>query len=428
MIDDPVAYSSSISAQPNSCDVQSTTSSPSLDRCTPASAAAKQNSAAKSRSDTASMEFGAGPSNPSSAATASGSIGSDEPASAPEPSGEIAARLSQSRSRATSRANACTCASNWCASRTGCACCVCVSPGAGVGGSAARWCWAWSMSAVCSSISRATTCLAWSRRYRRRSVATWSLRDRPARSLPPREPMRSSSPRSSAVCTSSSATVGRKAPLWQSRSRPSSALSSLASSPLSSSPALCSTRACAFDASRSYRASRQSNWTLTDSRASVSAGPDSNRPPHSRTGPVASAPTASSYVVRSACTHKLPSLELVLAHDLHTSGGSLAVAVRGDLAWQAPELDEALRELLVKEVAGVVSGQAVVVERERAPAAGNDGLPSLELDPDLAGHVLRRLDHESLKGLPERGEPQAVVGEFGPALTGRALESRQVAL
>src|SRR5262249_34035202 len=105
MIDDPVAYASSISAQPNSCDVQSTTSSPSLDRCTPASAAAKQNSAAKSLSATASIELAAGAANPSSAATAPGSSGRDEPARAPEPSGLTAARLSQSRSRAASLAS-----------------------------------------------------------------------------------------------------------------------------------------------------------------------------------------------------------------------------------------------------------------------------------------------------------------------------------
>ena len=55
MIDDPVAQASSSRAQPNSVDVQSTTSSPSRERCTPSSAAAKQNSAAKSRSLTASM-------------------------------------------------------------------------------------------------------------------------------------------------------------------------------------------------------------------------------------------------------------------------------------------------------------------------------------------------------------------------------------
>src|SRR5690242_12403524 len=113
MIEDPVAYASSISTQPNSCEDQSTTSSPSRDRCTPVSAAAKQNSAAKSRSATASMEFGAASSKPSSAASTCGSTASDDPASAPDPSGLTAARLSQSRNLPTSRANACTCASNW---------------------------------------------------------------------------------------------------------------------------------------------------------------------------------------------------------------------------------------------------------------------------------------------------------------------------
>ena len=49
---------------------------------------------------------------------------------------------------------------------------------------------------------------AWSRRYIRKSVATWSFRDRPARSLPPRSgPRRSRRPRSRAVWTSSSAMV-----------------------------------------------------------------------------------------------------------------------------------------------------------------------------------------------------------------------------
>ena len=73
MIDDPVAQASSSRAQPNSVDVQSTTSSPSRERCTPSRAAAKQNSAAKSRSLTASIELSAARSKPSSAATASGS-------------------------------------------------------------------------------------------------------------------------------------------------------------------------------------------------------------------------------------------------------------------------------------------------------------------------------------------------------------------
>src|SRR3954468_10209171 len=90
MIDDPVAQASSSRAQPNSVDVQSTTSSPSRERCTPMSAAAKQNSAAKSRSLTPSMELSTARSKPSSAATASGSSGSDEPASGADPYGATA--------------------------------------------------------------------------------------------------------------------------------------------------------------------------------------------------------------------------------------------------------------------------------------------------------------------------------------------------
>src|ERR1700712_1466237 len=105
MIELPVENASSSSSQPNSLVVQMTISSPRRERCTPIRAAANRNSTAKSRSDTASSELAADESNPSSSAVASGSSGSDEPASAPEPSGEIAARLSQSRNRSTSRNN-----------------------------------------------------------------------------------------------------------------------------------------------------------------------------------------------------------------------------------------------------------------------------------------------------------------------------------
>src|SRR3954466_444478 len=70
MIDDPVAQASSSRAQPNSVDVQSTTSSPSRERWTPISAAAKQNSAAKSRSLTPSIELSEARSKPSSAGAA----------------------------------------------------------------------------------------------------------------------------------------------------------------------------------------------------------------------------------------------------------------------------------------------------------------------------------------------------------------------
>src|SRR5580693_360637 len=102
MIDEPVLNESSSSTQWNSLVAQSTTSSPSRDRCTPTIAAQNKNSAAKSRSLTASIEFAAARAKPSSLATALGSSGSDEPASAPDPSGLTDVRRSQSSSRDTS--------------------------------------------------------------------------------------------------------------------------------------------------------------------------------------------------------------------------------------------------------------------------------------------------------------------------------------
>ena len=56
----------------------------------------KRASATKSRSDTASIEFAALDVNPRFLAVTSGDKGSDEPASAPEPSGLTRARSSQS--------------------------------------------------------------------------------------------------------------------------------------------------------------------------------------------------------------------------------------------------------------------------------------------------------------------------------------------
>src|SRR5579859_8195497 len=161
-------------------------------------------------------------------------------------------------------------------------------PGAGISPAAT----AWSISAVCSSVILLAMSRTWSRRYSRRSVATWSFRLRPARSLPPSAPSRSSSPRSSAVCTSSSATVGRKVPSSTAWSRSSSAASIASSSASLSSPARCSTRACPREARRSYLASRQSKWTLSDSLASASAGPAANRPPQSRVSPVLNSPAS----------------------------------------------------------------------------------------------------------------------------------------
>jgi hypothetical protein len=83
-----------------------TTSSAIRERSTAIIASTNAASAAKSRDAVPSMELALEESNPSSAATASGSSPSDDPASAPEPYGDTAARRSQSCSRSTSRSRA----------------------------------------------------------------------------------------------------------------------------------------------------------------------------------------------------------------------------------------------------------------------------------------------------------------------------------
>ena len=118
-------------------------------------------------------------------------------------------RSSHWRSRSASRDRDWTWASTWWAKSTGWACWRWVRPGMATSG----WASARPTSASWRSAIRPPMIRAWSRRYIRKSVATWSLRDRPARSLPPRSgPSRSSRPRSRAVCTSSSAMVPTKAP------------------------------------------------------------------------------------------------------------------------------------------------------------------------------------------------------------------------
>ena len=103
-----------------------------------------------------------------------------------------------------------------------------------------------------TSSTRAEIVRASSRRYIRKRVATWSLRERPARSQPPMSaPARSMRPRSSAVWTSSSLASGTNSPDSTSArraSRPSSMACRVASS---SRPAECRTRAWARDPARS---------------------------------------------------------------------------------------------------------------------------------------------------------------------------------
>ena len=105
MIELPVQKRSGILTKPKRGLIQSTSSSAKRDRCTIARAAQAANSMAKSRSETASSEFSATPSKPSSRATRSRSMGKVVPASAAAPSGSTLTRLRQSASRARSRSS-----------------------------------------------------------------------------------------------------------------------------------------------------------------------------------------------------------------------------------------------------------------------------------------------------------------------------------
>ena len=279
MIDEPVANASSSSTQPNSCEVHSTTSSPRRDRCTPISAATNRNSATKSRSATASIEFGAAAVKPSSLATCDRV---QRQRRAGQRAGAERARprpgASQSRSRSRSRSSGCTWASSWCPNDD-------------------------RLGVLQVGHARARAC--------RRA-------GRPAR--PARRPARPAGAATPAgVVAQVEPQVGgdlvvagpagaqlaaeRAEPLQQAAlqrgvhvlvldgragtrrtrrpppGRPARPASGPARRRRAARPAA-STRACARDAARSYGASRQSNCTLTDSRASASAGPPANRPPH----------------------------------------------------------------------------------------------------------------------------------------------------
>ena len=249
MMLDPVEKPSSSATKPNSRVAQRMISSACRLTSTPIIAVTKANSATKSRDAVPSIELGVDPVKPRSRATASGSRPRLDPASAPAPYGESAAtRASQSRSRATSRTSGQAWAIRWWLSSTGWACWRWVRPGM----IAPRCCSAWSAIASTRSSTRPATTWAWSRRNTLNRVAIWSLRLRPARSLPPRSgPTRSTRAPSRAPWTSSSESWGSSSPASTRRSSSSMPASSSSSSASVSRPAACRARACAREPSRS---------------------------------------------------------------------------------------------------------------------------------------------------------------------------------
>ena len=86
---------------------------------------------------------------------------------------------------------------------------------------------------------------------------------------------------------------------------------------------------------------------------------------------------------------------------------------------QAPQLDEALGQRLVERVAGVVGGQAEVVQAGLGAPAGDHRAAAVQGQPHLAGHVLLRVVDERVQRVLQRREPQPVVDQLAPALVDR---------
>ena len=95
---------------------------------------------------------------------------------------------------------------------------------------------------------------------------------------------------------------------------------------------------------------------------------------------------------------------------------------------QRPDLDEALRQGLVERVAGVVGGQAEVVQALLALATRDDGAAALELQADFAGHVLLGVVDEDVKRALETRVPETVVDEVRPLGLDAALVATEITL
>src|ERR1700709_231455 len=121
MIEELDAHASDTSQTPNSSERQSTIAAPRRERCVAQVAAAARKSRTKSRLETASIEFGTTPANPSSDATRRRSVGKFTPARAPAPKGSSVVEPRTAAKRAASRRNIQKYASRWCDRYTGCA-------------------------------------------------------------------------------------------------------------------------------------------------------------------------------------------------------------------------------------------------------------------------------------------------------------------
>src|SRR5437763_2017586 len=109
--------------------------------------------------------------------------------------------------------------------------------------------------------------------------------------------------------------------------------------------------------------------------------------------------------------------------------GPARLAGRPRLEPQSPQAHETSGVVVAERIGGLVGGQLVVVQPDRAPAAGDETAPgNLAPEPDLSGDPLLALADEGVQCPLQRREPQAVVDGLGPAWLEARLLVGQVAL
>ena len=233
---------------------------------------------------------------------------------------------------------------------------------------------AWMSSASTTPATPRTTSRSSSRSHIRSWVAIWSLRERPARRRPPTSsPARSMSPRSRAVCTSSSSSAGRNAP----------------------------------DVDVVGEAAQPVEHGLE-----LLVGEQPRAVQHPGVGPGAGDVVGREHPVelrrlRQRRHHRVRSgREPPAPEGRPFRHQPWSRCRRGDLRRQAPELHEALGQRLVEQVALVVGGEVEVVERLRAAAPGGHRAAAVQRHPDLAGHVLLGVESTKASRLRRSGENQ----------------------
>ncbi len=96
---------------------------------------------------------------------------------------------------------------------------------------------------------------------------------------------------------------------------------------------------------------------------------------------------------------------------------------------ESPQPNETLGVFVTEGVRGVVGGQTVVVERDRATASDDGaGAGGGEAQANITGDVTLRGGDEGVQGRLQRREPQAVVDQLGPAGLEPGLLMMQVTL